>query len=240
MSRQLVTTNWSLILKVEATSLEVRQGALAELCQSYWHPLYAYARRRGATPEDAADSTQGFFLHLIEKHTLRGLDRSTVRFRAYLLASYKNFEADARDRATALKRGGGLRRTTFDPAMLERVAANIIDDDSPDRLYARHWASTVLKRAEERVRTHYQRTGRSAQFTVLGPYAMSKPESPAALASALGASEPTARVALHRLRRRLGAELRAEVAATVGDPSEVESELRYVLGILAGSPADLG
>jgi RNA polymerase sigma-70 factor (ECF subfamily) len=239
MSHQLATTNWSLILNVEATSPEIRQGALAELCQAYWYPLYAYARRRGATPEDAADSTQGFFLHLIEKHALRGLDRTAVRFRAYLLASFKNFEADARDRATALKRGGGLLRITFDPALLERFAANITDDDSPERLYARQWALTLLERAKERVRTHYERTGRSAQFTVLGPYAMRRPESPASVASALGASEAAARVALHRLRRRLGAELRAEVAATVGDPSEVESELRYLLGVLAGSPAGL-
>lgn len=239
MSRQLATTNWSLILDVEATSPDIRREAFAELCQAYWFPLYAYARRRGATPEDAADATQGFFLHLIEKHALRGLDRTAVRFRAYLLASFKHFEADARDRATALKRGGGLLRITFDPAMLERFATSIVDDDSPERLFARHWALTMLERARQRVRADYERTGRSAQFSVLGPHAMSKPESPTSLASTLGVSEASARVALHRLRRRLGSALRVEVAATVGDPSEVESELRYLLGILDESPAGI-
>ena len=152
MSPHLATTNWTLILNAASTAPEVRQAAMGELCQAYWYPLYAFARRRGASHDDAADLTQSFFLHLIEKHVLRGLDRTAVRFRAYLLASFKNFEADARDRVMAMKRGGGLLRVTFDPEALERSYRDISGDEDPERLYVRQWAMTLLDRARERVR----------------------------------------------------------------------------------------
>jgi hypothetical protein len=173
--RPLANTNWTLILNAEATAPEVRQAAMAELCQAYWYPLYAFARGRGASHEDAADLTQGFFLHLIDKHALRGLDRTAVRFRAYLLASFKNFESDNRDRAMALKRGGGLFRVTFDPAALEQRYKNIGSDENPERLFARQWALNVLERARERVRQSYVIAGKAEEFEVLGPYATSKP-----------------------------------------------------------------
>jgi RNA polymerase sigma-70 factor (ECF subfamily) len=240
MPRHLATTNWTLILNAEATAAEVRREAMAGLCQAYWYPLYAFARGRGASHDDAADLTQGFFLHLIDKHALRGLDRTAVRFRAYLLASFKNFQADARDRAAALKRGGGLHRVTFDPSALERAADTIGACDDPERQYARQWALRVLERARERVRLSYVKAGKGNEFAVLGPYAMGRPDAVADLARLLGASEGAARVALYRLRRRLGAELRAEVAATVGDPAQVDSELRFLLGVLAGPEGAAG
>jgi RNA polymerase sigma-70 factor (ECF subfamily) len=237
MRRPLATTNWTLILNAEATATEVRQAAMAELCEAYWFPLYVFARGRGASHDDAADLTQGFFLHLIEKHALRGLDRTAVRFRAYLLASFKNFEADVRDRAMALKRGGGLFRVTFDPAALERREESIGSDDDPERLYARQWALTLLDRTRVRVRSSYVDAGKANEYAVLGPHAMGNPDAAPNLARDLGLSEGAARVALYRLRRRFGAELRAEVAATVGDASQVESELRFLLDVLAGPKA---
>lgn len=234
MPSHLATTNWTLVLNAEATAPEVRQGAMAELCQAYWYPLYAFARGRGASHDDAADLTQGFFVHLIEKHALRGLDRTAVRFRAYLLASFKNFQSDVRDRAGALKRGGGFLRVTFDPSALERAYETIGACDDPERQYARQWALQVLERARERVRLSYVEAGKADEFEVLGPFAMAKPDAVRDLARLLNASEGATRVALHRLRRRFGAELRAEVAATVGDPAHVDSELRFLLGVLSG------
>jgi DNA-directed RNA polymerase specialized sigma24 family protein len=239
MPHHFATTKWTLILNAEATAPEVRQAAMAELCQAYWVPLYAFARGRGASHDDAADLTQGFFLHLIDKHALRGLDRSAIRFRAYLLASFKNFEADHRDRALALKRGGGLFRVTFDPVALERSEGSISRGEDPERLYARQWALTVLDRARERVRSSYVKAGTASVFAALSPYAMSRPDTVADLARDLDLSEGAVRVALHRLRRRFGAELRAEVAATVGDPCQVEGELRFLLDVLAG-PRSVG
>jgi RNA polymerase sigma-70 factor (ECF subfamily) len=150
-----------------------------------------------------------------------------------LLTSFKNFGADARDRDMALKRGGDRFRVTFDPAALERRFESLGHDEDPERLYARQWALTLLERARERVRTSYADAGKAEEFAVLGPYATSKPDTVPDLARALGKSEDATRVALYRLRRRFGAELRAEVAATVGDPDEVESELRFLLDVLA-------
>ena len=46
------------------------QEALAQLCQTYWYPLYAYVRRRGYSPEDAEDLTQSFFAQLLEHEAL--------------------------------------------------------------------------------------------------------------------------------------------------------------------------
>jgi RNA polymerase sigma factor (sigma-70 family) len=236
MARHLATTNWTLIVRAEATDPDVRRTAMAELCEAYWYPLYAFARRRGSSHDDAADLTQAFFVHLIDKHALRGLDPVLVRFRSYLLASFKNFESDVRDRMTALKRGGDRTRVTFDPAVLERRYRGIAcRDDDPERLYARQWAVTLLERAREQLRLAYVAGGKTREFEALGPHLVSSPGANAArdVAQALGISEGAARVALHRLRRRFGAELRAEVARTVEGPDQVEAELRFLLTVLA-------
>ena len=235
--RQLATTNWTLVIRAEATDPDVRRAALAELCDAYWYPLYAFARRRGSSHDDAADLTQAFFVHLIDKRALHGLDRAVVRFRAYLLTSFKNFAADVRDRNEAIKRGGGRTHVTFDPAVLERRYIAIAGEhDDPERLYTRQWALTLLERARERLRLAYAGAGKTREFEILGPHLVKAPDAVNAneLAQALGVGGGAARVALHRFRRRFGAELRAEVAATVGEEGEVESELRFLLNALAG------
>jgi RNA polymerase sigma-70 factor (ECF subfamily) len=209
---------------------------MAELCEAYWYPLYAFARRRGSSHEDAADLTQAFFVHLIDKHALRGLDPALVKFRPYLLASFKNFECDMRDRTTALKRGGDRVRVTFDPAVLERrYTAVACSDEDPEQLYARQWALTLLERARERLRLAYVSANKTREFDALGPHLVSSAGANAGrdVAQALGVSEGAARVALHRLRRRFAAELRAEVARTVDGPDQVEAELRFLLTVLA-------
>jgi RNA polymerase sigma-70 factor (ECF subfamily) len=240
MGRHLATTNWTLIVRAEATDPDVRRAAMAELCEAYWYPLYAFARRRGSNHDDAADLTQAFFVHLIDHHALRGLDPVLVRFRAYLLASFKNFQADVRDRATALKRGGGLLHVTFDPDVLERRYDGLSSDEDPERLYARQWALTLLERARERLRLSYVTAGKAQEFEVLGPHlASGRGAAPVdEMARALGITDGAIRVALHRLRRRFGRELRAEVAGTVGDPRQVESELRFLMRALAGAEAN--
>jgi RNA polymerase sigma factor (sigma-70 family) len=236
MVQQFATTNWTLIVNAEASDPGVRRAAMADLCEAYWYPLYAFARRRGASYDDASDLTQAFFVHLIDKHALRDLDPVHVRFRAYLLASFKNFESDVRDRSKALKRGGGQIRVTFDPCVLERRYADMArGDEDPERLYARQWAVTLLQRARERLRMAYVHANKAREYEVLGPHLAGVAAAPIRdVAQALGVSEGGARAALFRLRRRFGLELRAEVAATVGGPEHVESELRFLLGVLAG------
>jgi len=231
------TTNWSLICRASASATEVRQGALAELCQAYWYPLYSFARGCAGNHEDACDLTQAFFVHLIEKHALDGLSPSHGRFRAFLLASFKHFQSDVRDRALTLKRGGDWVRIPWDAELLEsRYGAAARAGEDPEQLFDRQWAMTVIDRARERLRTEHVETGRVREFDVL--WLCLVPDGDAAssdaLAKALNSTRGAARVALHRFRRRFGRALRAEIASTVDDAEEVESELRFLLEVLAG------
>jgi RNA polymerase sigma-70 factor (ECF subfamily) len=230
------TTNWSLVVRATASNTEVRQVALAGLCEAYWYPLYSFARRRGSGHEDASDLTQAFFVHLIEKHALDGLTPEHGRFRAFLLASFKNFQSDARQRAHAHKRGGDLIRIPWNQELLEvRYAATTIADEDPEQHFARQWALTVLDRARQRLRAQYADAGRAHDFDVLSPYLAPEQGEPstAGLARALGSTEGSARVALHRFRRRFGSALRAEIASTVENPEQIEPELRFLLEALA-------
>jgi hypothetical protein len=103
---QFRTTRWNVILAAAESRLPGSQEALTELCQHYWYPLYAFARRRGSGPHDAQDLTQGFFLHLLEHSSLKHADPLKGKFRSFLLASFRNFLMNEADRARSLKRGG--------------------------------------------------------------------------------------------------------------------------------------
>jgi RNA polymerase sigma-70 factor (ECF subfamily) len=237
MAAKFETTNWSIIVRANASATEVRRVALGELCHAYWYPLYLFARRRGDSHEDASDLTQAFFVHLIEKHALGGVTPSGGRFRAFLLASFKNFQSDARDQAHTLKRGGDWIRIPWNAELLEtRYGAAARAGEDPEQLFDRQWALTVIDRARERLRTQYVEADRVHDFDVLWPYlAPERGETSAAgLAQALGTNAGAARVAVYRFRRRFGSALRAEVASTVEDPEQVESELRFLLAVLAG------
>jgi RNA polymerase sigma-70 factor (ECF subfamily) len=212
------------------------------LCKAYWYPLYAFARRRGSNHEDASDLTQAFFMHVIEKQALGGLSPAQGRFRAFLLASFKNFQSDTRERARAQKRGGHLIRIPWDQQVLEsRYGATASTDEDPERLFVRQWALTVIERARRRLRGRYLEAGRVHEFDVLAPWLVPPDGEPpdAELGRALGRTRGAARLLLYRFRRRFGAALRAEVASTVDSPAEIESELRFLLSVLGdpGYPA---
>jgi RNA polymerase sigma-70 factor (ECF subfamily) len=236
MAGNFDTTNWSLIVRANASTTEVRRIALAELCEGYWYPLYSFARRRGRTHEDASDLTQAFFVHLIEKHALGDVTPTHGRFRAFLLASFKNFQSDARQRANARKRGGDWIRISWDAELIEtRYAAMAVSDEDPELSFDRQWALTVIDRARARLRAEYVSAGKVHDFEVLLPYlAPERGEtSAAALARTLCSTEGSARVVLHRFRRRFGSALRAEIASTLDDPKQVESELNFLMAVLA-------
>jgi RNA polymerase sigma-70 factor (ECF subfamily) len=199
--------------------------------------IRSFARRRGYDHEDASDLTQAFFVHLIEKHALDGLSPAQGRFRAFLLASFKNFQSDARQRAHAAKGGGDLIRIPWDQELLEvRYQAAAAAGEDPEQLFARQWVLTVIDRARLRLRALYVDAGKAHDFEVFSPYLAPEQREPstAALARELATTEGAARVALHRFRRRFGSALRAEVASTLEDPAQVESELRFLLATLAG------
>lgn len=230
------TTSWSLILRAAGTDSEESRAALAGLCEAYWYPLYAFARRRGSSHDDAADITQEFFVHIMEKHALRHVAPEHGRFRSFLLVSFKNFKADAGDRARALKRGGDQIRVPFDADVLEsRYRAGMMVTEDPEQLFERQWAMTLLKRARERLGHEYAAAGHSAEFQVFLPYLVgAEGTAPSSrLAEQLGTTEGAIRVALHRFRRKYGLAVRAEIATTVNTPEDIDGELRFLLAALA-------
>lgn len=212
--------------------------ALAELCRAYWKPLYAFARKRGIGPEDAADRVQAFFGRVLEKSVLAETDPARGRFRSFLIASFRNFLANAADFERAEKRGGSLRRLALDGPDGERAEQRFQGDlahaESPERCFERGWALEVLDRALERLAAEQARVGKAAVFAVLRPSLVGddarRPH--AELAAELGTTEGAVRVAIHRFRRRYGELLRDEVAGTLADEAAVEEELRALLEAL--------
>jgi RNA polymerase sigma-70 factor (ECF subfamily) len=209
--------------------------ALARLCQIYWYPLYAFVRRHGRGPEDAQDLTQGFFTHLLENRALATVDPAKGRFRSFLLTSLRNFMAKEWDRAQAQKRGGGRIHLPLDAASAEtRYVREPADPASPDKVFERNWALTLLEQVLERLRAEQAAAGKRAQFEQLQDCLMGSPDAPryAQLAARIGLSAEAARMAVSRLRRRYRELLREEIAQTVGSPAEIEEEIRHLFAAL--------
>ncbi len=210
--------------------------ALEELCRTYWYPLYAYVRRHGHSREDAEDLTQGFFARLLEKNYLEGLSSDKGKFRAFLLVALKRFLANEWDRANRQKRGGGAPTLSLDWQDADlRYQFIPADHLSPDKLYDRAWALTVLERVIIRLRDENGAEGKSRLYEKLKPFLMlGKSDIPyAQAAAALEMSEGAVRVAVHRLRRRYRELLREEIAQTLSDPSQAEAELQALLSALS-------
>ncbi len=233
--RRFATTRWSQVLAAGQTGVGGSREALSRLCESYWYPLYVYVRRWGYDADQAQDLTQEFFTRLLEKHYLRAADPSRGRFRSFLLASLKHFLANERDRAGAIKRGG---RATVVPLEIEnaegRYSLEPPDDETPETIYERRWALTLLQRTLARLSREFQAAGKQALFARLEGYLTGEQETLpyAALASELGMSEGAVKVMIHRLRRRFGALLREEVSDTVSTPGEVDDEIRELFRAL--------
>jgi DNA-directed RNA polymerase specialized sigma24 family protein len=232
-----VTTHWSVVLTAGRSDTPRAQAAVEKLCQTYWYPLYAYVRRRGYSVEDAQDSTQEFFSRLLAGNWVGEAERTKGRFRTFLLTALNRFLANEWDRARAKKRGGGVVPVPLDTAMAEsRYCADTKNALAADRLYDRQWAMTLLERTLSHLEAEHQRLGKSAEFAVFSPaLTAERGDIPyAAMAAQLGLSEPAARMAVHRLRKRFREVFREQIAQTVTDPDEVEEEIRYLLAALAG------
>lgn len=230
------TTLWDVVRTAGGGASEERDQALEALCRAYWYPLYAFLRRRGQGPEDAADLVQGFFAHFLGRQDLEGLDPARGRFRSWLLASLSNFVANERAREQTLKRGGGRARVSFDAGGAEeRFQLEPVDERTPERLFDRAWALTVLERALERLRQEQRGEARRELFDRLRGHLSGQPEDGGLLgvAEAVGSTTGAVKVALHRLRVRYRELLRREVAETLGTEGDVDSELAVLLEALA-------
>ena len=223
------TTHWTVVLAASRRSAPEADRALEELCRTYWYPLYAYVRRQGYSKEDAEDLTQGFFARFLERNYLEAVSSEKGRFRAFLLAALKHFLANEHDRAGRQKRGGGVAPLSLDWQDADtRYRIDPSDQLSPDRLYDRAWATTLLEQVIARLRAECLSEGKAKVFEQLKPFLMAgKDDIPyAQAATSLGVNEGAARVAVHRLRRRYRELLRQEVAQTLSDPADLEEELR--------------
>jgi RNA polymerase sigma-70 factor (ECF subfamily) len=227
------TTEWSLVLAAGGEAGTTAAGhALARLCDIYWYPVFAFVRRRGHPPEDARDLTQGFFARLIEKGDLGDADRSRGRFRTFLLTACQHYLANEHDRATAAKRGSGIRPQPIDVAAAERrYERAFAHDETPERVYDRQWCLTLLDGVFETLRAEYAAEGKAQLFDRLKDFVTADEDAGthADAARALGTTAGAVKVAVHRLRRRFREELLRRVADTLGPDQEVEDEIRYLL-----------
>ena len=235
-SSRFPTTRWTLVVAAGDPQRKDARSALVSLCENYWYPLYAYLRRRGYAPDQAQDLTQEFFMRVLEGRYLDRADPEKGRFRSFILTSLKFFVADEQDRQRAQKRGGGAV-VSFEfssgESGEERYQREPGHYETPDRIFERRWALSMLERVMERLRDEFVQHGRPENFERMKVFLLGQSEAPYAdLAREMNTSEGALKVAIHRLRKRYRELFRQEIADTVADPAEVESELRYLAAVL--------
>ena len=235
-SSQFPTTRWTMVVAAGDPDRKEARSALVALCENYWYPLYAYLRRRGYAADQAQDLTQDFFIRVLEGRYLDRADPEKGRFRSFLLTSLKFFVADEEDRQRAQKRGGAAVVSLEFSSGEERYQREPAHDETPERIFERRWALAVLDRVLERLRNEFVQHGRPEHFERLKVFLLGQSDAPyAALAREMNTSEGALKVAIHRLRKRYRELFRQEIADTVADPAEVESELRFLAAALTGN-----
>jgi RNA polymerase sigma-70 factor (ECF subfamily) len=234
---QFANTHWSVVLSAANKRDPTRAlASLEKLCRVYWHPLYFYARRQGESPHDAQDLTQEFFTRLLQNDLLDSVDRGKGRFRSFLLAAFKHFLSNERDKARAQKRGGGQVLVPLDARNAEtHYGFELVEKMTAEKIFERRWAMTLLEQTTARLREEYERDGKTELFEQL-KVTLTEPRGAiayAALGRALHLSEGAVKVAVHRLRLRYRWILRAEVADTLADPDDLEDEVRQIFRALS-------
>ena len=235
--RRFATTHWSIVAAAGGRPSPESREALAALCQTYWYPLYAYVRSHGRRAQDAEDLTQEFFATLLEKGYLQAADRERGRFRSFLLTAFKRFLGKEQERANAQKRGGGKTILSIDFQTGEgRYQREPSHDWTPERVFDRRWALTILEQVLARLAAEYAAKQKGRLWEQLQPYLTGTAGAPsyAAVASVLGITEGAVKVAVHRMRRRYRELLREEIVQTVDSPQEVDDELTLLLAALRG------
>ena len=240
--REFVTTRWSLILSAANFGNEEQKArdALAELCRTYWRPIFSFVRARGCSIEDAQDLTQDFFVTILKKNWLHHADRNRGRFRSLLLRSLQNFLINTAERTHARKRGGGVEFISWDDWMAEApsqlsIPVQALDSLPPERIFDLTWATTVVEHALQRLREECESRGKLWLFQALSPHLTDERDevSYAKLSAELGMAETTVKKQLHNMRQRYRSLLRDEVSQTVEDPADVDDEIRYLCASLA-------
>lgn len=235
-ARRFVTTCWTEVLLAREQNAPGARQALEHLCRLYWYPLYAYIRQSIRDPHEAEDLTQEFFHLLIEKNYLGAVDRKRGKFRSFLLVAIKRFLINTHKHKTRLKRGGGQNPISLDVEMAEsRLQSDLATGLSPDQIFEKRWARTVLERATEDLRQEYVASGKTEVFDTLSEFLTggSRFGDYAEVAPRLGMSPSTVAVTVHRLRQRYRRLIRDAVLLTVSDPAEVDTEVKLLVATLS-------
>jgi RNA polymerase sigma-70 factor (ECF subfamily) len=228
---QFRTTHWSVVLAAREEASPQASDALAQLCQAYWYPLYAYIRRQGYPPHDAQDLTQEFFARLLKNKILKAVQQERGKFRWFLLSAVKRFLANEWNRDHAAKRGGTDRRVSLDEDGAEiRYCGEISDRITPDKLFDQSWALTLLEQAQAQLQSEYARNNQGELFERLKVFLSGDraPLSHAEVGALLGMSVGAVKVAVHRLRARYRDCLRAKIGQTVSTQAEVDEEIQQL------------
>jgi RNA polymerase sigma-70 factor (ECF subfamily) len=228
------TTHWSVVLDAQSV-LRAAREALEKLCRVYWRPIYSFVQGQGIGPNEAEDLTQGFFALLLERKDLNTVRKEKGRLRSYLLASVKNFLADERRRAVAIKRGKGERLIPFEEIReRERIDVERSDRLTADQVFERRWAFTVLEQVLARLRDEYRSAGNLRFFDQMKKMLMNEPGRPsqAQVASEFNMTEKAVKQVFYRFRERYQTLLREEIAHTVAMPSDIEDELRHLIAVV--------
>ena len=240
--REFVTTRWSLIFSAanhDGNEQQEARDALAELCRTYWRPIFSFVRGRGYSIEDAQDLTQDFFVTILKNDWLQHADRNRGRFRSLLLRSLQNFLINAAEKTHAHKRGGGVEFISWDDWMAESPSEfsfviQGLDSLPPERIFDLAWATTVVEHALQRLREECESKGKLWLFQALSSHLTDERDelSYANLSAELGMAETAVKKQLHNMRQRYRSLLRDEVSRTVENPADVDDEIRYLCASL--------
>ena len=227
-------TQWTMVISAQNDDSGERSRALEQICRTYWHPIYAYARKRSYSPQDAEDITQGFFAHLLQTGGFGNVHERKGKLRTFLLVSVRNFMTNEWAKRKAQKRGGGAQLLSIDLNDAEdHMCLEPTDDLTPEAVFERHWATTMLQTVMGRLQAVFENEGKETQFDALKEFlALGRGERTyAQVAEDLGLSESGVKVAVHRMRKRYRELLLEEISGTLEPGESAEAELRYLFGV---------
>jgi RNA polymerase sigma factor (sigma-70 family) len=222
------TTRWSMVLSLGEEGEGDTSAALCELCTQYWYPVYAFARRQGSDASEAGDLTQAFFCHVLQRNIFSEATPERGKFRTFVLACFKNFQQNEHRRETAEKRGGGKQIFSIDARLGEsRYQQEPTHDETPEKLFERRWAMTLLDNALAQLDAEFACSGKRELYEALKPFLSGTSDSSCyrEIGEVHYMSQTAIKVTMHRLRRRYRELLRDEVRQTVVGTDDVEEEL---------------
>jgi RNA polymerase sigma-70 factor (ECF subfamily) len=232
-SARFPVTRWTMVAAAQGKGRQAHH-ALNELCGLYWPPVYAFVRRKGKSPADAEDITQGFFTELLARGSIDSVALEKGRLRTFLLKALTRYMINAHEKSGAAKRGGGTPPLSLDFA---RAEGNYIAEPghqiTPELEFERQWALQLLDGALAEVRSDAEHSGRGALFEDLKGL-ISLDVTIAAyddIAARHGLTEGAVKAAAHRLRQGFRTALRHAIAETVTSEEEIDDEIRHLFSV---------